>query len=258
MEHQLKPTLFQLRWAAALFDQLAEMYNIRYAFGGSFIARLKRRQARDHGYDVFELEIVVEPRLLENNFAFFNQIVVDMPQYMVGPTETGHWLIACGGGKGGSIRCYGLGSYHYPNTFLPIRNPDGILGQEAAVYRQSLGFPEPNNRNVPVLRSRLLLAQRLFAFNDGVDYSHEHQYLYDIRAFLRDSAAAREMPFSRDVARSLLRIVKITIRAGDLLGLLTTYDDLIGWRRLGLNVGDHHVARVVPVEANAPWFEGGA
>jgi hypothetical protein len=260
VEHQLKPTLYQLRWAAACFDQLAERYNFRYAFGGSFIAVMKRLQAQDHGFDVFELEIVVEPRLLENNFAFFRKVVVDLPQFMVGPTETGHWLMICGEGKGVSIRCYGLGSCHYPNSFLPMRNPDGFLGQEAAVYRLSLGFPGPNNRSVSVLRSRLLLVQRLFALNDGVDCSHELQYLYDIRAFLRDSVATREMAFPSDIRLILLPIVKRTIRTADVLGVRTTFDDLFGWRRLGLNVGDHYASLPIidPFEVNAPWIYGGA
>lgn len=236
------PSLQQLRLAATHFQQLAKYYGISYAFVGSFLASEKGFR----NFPVEELEILVDPRTVQTNYAIFSRILQSRPDHMA-YIETGHWIIIVDEARRGiSLRILPFGTSYYPTSFFSMATPNNN-GREEVVYQHNLGFPYPQNtrHQVPFLLSRLCLEQRLLRWmdhvNDPTNLTQNDSDRYDIKALLRATAADYDLPFSAGRAHELLPIVKRWIDHADDQGIETTWYDLNAWRRLGLNLGDQWV-----------------
>ena len=107
---------------------------------------------------------------------------------------------------------------------------------------------ERNERNLPVLRPRHLLAQKLRIFRTVHGNKEKSQAVRDIKRILVAAAAFpegfAEGPFSPAEAFELLRIIEPMLEFGHSRAIDTTSVELERWRKLGVNLNNSHL----PVE----------
>src|SRR5215471_1523026 len=112
-EHIPCPTFEDLMRAANIWDWIARVTNLHYAFAGSFAATLMGATMQVH-----DIEIVLEPTATRNNFEWLTRILnhpIISP--LVGVTDTNHNIVIIRENKGIAFQCSTLGTNGYPNYF---------------------------------------------------------------------------------------------------------------------------------------------
>jgi hypothetical protein len=249
-EQIVVPALYQLLWAAKRWDQIAEKEGLKYAFVGRFVARLVSKS----DFLVQELEILLEPRVLENNGALLRRIFDEYIEYfgVDGPSPAHHLiLVDQPRRKGIAIRATCLGTDGYPYTLEPMLfHPLGLPpGPEPTTHRINLTTVDPSfSGTIPVLRAHLILQQRLLHFDfNAADQSQSIRELPEIESLLRHVALApgTSMPqFRLELRPDLSAKVRAWIYFADGLFVKTGPADVATWRRLGLDITDDYISRV--------------
>ena len=251
-EHIPCPTFDDLRRAADIWDWIARVANLHYAFAGSFAAALRGATMQIH-----DIEVVLEPTATRNNFEWLTRIL-NHPRIkpLVGVTETNHHIVIIGENKGVAFQCSTLGTNGYPGAFI---YPSGssfhlaqYYGQEPTI--QFLQIAYPSGRIVPVLRSRFLIAQRLYRFNPlAVEYEERRNIrdIFEIKTLLPFATSLGEYQFDRcAVARLQHRVIEwIAYAERNFIG--TTQDEINAWNALGFALTREHVSRQFRRERNA-------
>ena len=258
------PTYDELRVAAYGWNMVAGD-RLQFAFGGTFTARL-----RNGNVDARNVEIIIQPDGLKETTKIKN----DNPQYL-GVTEHNDHIIVVRSDEtysfGVSIQCFELGTEGYPYKFIPPHeSPLRALehGNLEPTYDQiSLGLPE-EEFSVPILRSSYLLHQRLFRFHRA-GFTRTTLYrlvclftasekrllirdIFDIRVFLHCAAFDQCEPFPNEIVPDITRIVRRWQVFADDNFIETTYDDILAWRRLGLQLSWSDVSWGQLVRVPAP------
>ena len=246
-EHIRDPWYNELLCAANIWDQIAYMEKLQYAFIGSFAARLN-----GDDFPVYELEILVDPSALADNSKRLTDIMDAYFELLTITSSNRHILVIGdkeGIGLGIAMRFFQTGSPEYPEEFVPpresyFRNADHE-GQTCTYRGQALPYQYPHNRFVPVLRFHLLLRQRLLRFDpESADENIRLQSLrdvYEIRTFLRCAVRERDPPFSVEDVNKLLPIVKSWIRYTRIIGLPTSREEIGWWWRLQIPLTDQDI-----------------
>lgn len=225
--HIPQPTTLELMSGVHIWDQIAGLANINYAFGSSVAAILN-----GGAHQVYELEIVVEPsatpRVLTN-------VMYRFPEYLV-ITETGHNIVVTGRNRGIAMNFVRLGEKGYPYNFiLPYDSPDRPFEHrdwEPTIRFKHLACFQPERR-VPVFMTGLLLFLSLTEFYDTRVENRRAGLINDIRVFLY-SFCELDKPFPEDQAANIQPIVKYFIRYAEGQGVFTTIDDVWQWWKWGI------------------------
>ena len=259
LEYQqiLAPTFEQFRYAVNLWDQIAALSSLKYAFVGRVVAILKGRHCQIDG-----MEILVEPSAMKNNAAMLTQIANKFAKYFA-ITPTNHHIIVIDGNKGVALEFLTTGIDGYPNFIPPYDSPLYMtphLGLQPTFRFLSLGYPN-DDRRVPLVLGRELLGQRLSRFNptttDRYQKGRNYTDIQDIKLFLAYTASDLDEPYApSDVAR-FLPIVRKWILYAESFGVLTSREEVNEWRRLGLPLIEADISdglRLTPVNPAPALF----
>ena len=219
------------------------MGKIRYAFGGSFAALIRNGlvAARD-------IEIIVEQGSLQQT----SQVMSDTPE-LFGITQHNDQVIVIREDEifsyGVSIQRFELGTEGYPDDLVPpydLRS-DNQVNLEPTYYQQGLGFL--NDINVPVLRARCMLLQRLSCFERSLyapigrsDQKHLKRDILDIRVFLHIAAVDQDEPFPARMRVAITQVVRSWMLFAEDNFVHSTVDDVNAWMRLGVGLNIYDVS----------------
>ena len=201
-EHIPFPTFEELRRAAHVWDQLAELHRLPYALVGSIVARLRGESlGHEFQYQIHTMEILVQPEALANNAAILTALKDQHPEWLgITPTNR-HIVVICQNtGKGIALQFIPLGSVGYPNQFIPPYDSPfrtaAHLYLEPTYRHHCLGYLI-NERTVTCVPSKILLKQRLLYFNaSGTGLERRTQRdKNDIKAFIKLTAQDQDQRF---------------------------------------------------------------
>lgn len=244
LEHIPCPTVNDLIMAADIWDWIARVANLHYAFAGSFAAALWGATMQIH-----DIEIVLEPTATRNNFEWLQKIL-NHPRIspLVGVTETNHHIVIIRENKGIAFQCSTLGTNGYPGAFIyppgSSFHPAQYYGYEPTIQFFQIAYP--SRRIVPVLRSRFLIEQRLYRFNPlatGYDERRNIRDIFEIKTLLHSATRQGEYQFDRcAIARLQHRVIEwIAYAECNFIG--TTEDEINAWNALGFSLTRENVSR---------------
>jgi hypothetical protein len=233
-EHIPEPTFEDLRHAAYLFDQIAEYSSIEYVFGGRIGAVLGGKTCQIHG-----IEIVLTPSAMANNEARLTAMANARSEYFA-VTPLNYFIIVIKDNKGVALQFHTKGMHGYPD-FIPPYHESRLRTAEhrhlqPTFQLHSLGYSD--DRQVPLLLSRVLLEQRISRFDpyttnpDHIDQNQRD--IEDIILYLTCTASDLDEEFTPHDSARLLPIVRTWIQYAELYSVLTSRDMVNEWRRLGL------------------------
>ena len=237
--------------AAYIWDWIARLANLRYAFAGSFAAILK-----DATMQVHDIEIVLEPEVTRNNFERLTRIL-NFPgiKPYVKVTKSNHNMVIIRENEGVAFQFATLGTDGYPNMFIyPFDShfPRAQhYGYEANIQYCYLKYPI--GWIVPVLRSRQLIEQRLYRFdpqdNENVKRRNIRD-IYEIKTLLRSARIQREYQFHSSVTALFQHRVIEWIAYAERNFIGTTEDEINAWNALGLSLTRENISKQFRRERN--------
>jgi hypothetical protein len=243
------PSTGQLRKAAGIWHQLANASKLKYAFVGSIAAILNGEvYAVDHMEilivaDRFcpqveqsvETDLVLDPA--ETKVVDTKLIPVGLQAGGVGYTSKGECVLLIDGHRGIALKFIPTGRFgHQDELVFPSHSIETEPFDRKPNVRL-LRIDVNSEQVVPVLRSHMLLVQRLVRFNpDSEDHEERIQNerdATDIRAFLKISAADLTERWSDELAQRMLPLVTKWIPYARARLVPTDDED---WRRLGVSL----------------------
>jgi hypothetical protein len=268
--HIAKPIFKQVLSAALIWDEIAESEGLEYAFVGSFAARFNAN--RNEEFQIYEIEILVEPAVLANYCETLTEIMRRNPNRMtITASDRGanrHIIVIDedGAPQGIALQFFATDTLEFPDPLVAPREsqfhaPESI--QLKPTYRYQL---VNNYRPLPILRFHFLLYQRLTRFDvnstDRDICARNCRDIDDIKVFLRCTFMKTEYddcPFPPAVANSLLNTVRAWVRFADNCDYKTTEKELQMWRNLHivLTRADLGVQRYLYAAVNSSAPEDG-
>lgn len=245
--HEERPVLHDVQVAAYNWDHFAKYNGLEYALVGSFGARLQSRIT----FQLYDLEILLRPSVLASNKKRLRELRRNWPgnQRLQIATDNGitRDIIIIRENVGIALVFIEAGTDGYPDLcFPPASNSRSHYTHAGQTYSYlDLGY---QGIQVPVLRSDLLLQQRLSRFEanstDTEGYFRALHASDDIQALLYITARV-SAPFSADVAGNLVSKVRNWIKFMEETFCDITQEQWDSLARLGL------------ITANDPGYTSG-
>jgi len=150
--------------------------------------------------------------------------------------------------RGVALRFVRAGCYDYPNQLIGPdieRGQNGFTPLEHTFCRIRVFDLNNDARDLPVLRGRMLLAQKILSFSNLDTMEMRMNNAWEIKHLLVVAANFREGsidgPFSQEESVRLLPLIEAILDFSHNKAIRTTADELDKWRLLGINLGIQHL-----------------
>jgi hypothetical protein len=241
------PTKQELTMAACImFAFMEKEIEGPYAFiGGAAIALLDQPPRKTE-----RLEILVDYDLnaIENSISsslyseYLAKVPVEQsPIVLIYKQETENHH------RGVALRFVRAGCHDYPNHLIGPEiehGQNGFTSLEHTFCRIRVLDSNNDARDLPVLRGRMLLAQKILSFSN-LDAAEMMDNVWEIKQLLVVAANFREGsidgPFSQEETVRLLPLIEAILEFSHSKAIKTTADELDKWRLLGINLGSQHL-----------------
>jgi hypothetical protein len=240
------PTRFELVMAAYLWDELARVYTIEYAFVGAIAARLWEK-AEDPA--LLEMEILVSPETYATTLEHQLRLALQQPQNQtILKTLDGTNQFAIVVDRASRViplTFIACGEDFYPRQLIPP------MGQFRRVWHGNLpanvdflvladNLGEAYRRFVPHVFFQHLLSQRLYRFEPAADdqetQKRNRRDIHDIGILLRATSTQQAQPFERRRALTLGPLIQQWVQyaldnfitRADMMTMIQEFNRLLG------------------------------
>jgi hypothetical protein len=167
-------------------------------------------------------------------------------------TPTQGRVIVLGEGEGVGLVLVNLGSEGFPERLIA---PHGQISSDAllqptpepTIFFHSL--PDSGPQAIPVLRPRLLLEQRIRAFDSTLSEAVKEQFIMEIKAFA-GRASYMDDRFTVGTVERILPHVREILRYAEMIFIATTLDEVNEWRELGVPLTEEDVSKYLRMQGS--------
>jgi len=231
----------QLEQGAYNWDCIARASGISYCFVGFFGGLV---DAPVDSFSGFELEILLEPTILATNARILKELF-ETHENDIGTTSEDHDLVRIDTRNNPRLGVVARTFVPTDDTFQDIGPwlPPGTISEQQPTY-QFIKLRGSHSKYVPVLRSDLLIRQRLREFErDLMDENVDKQRglknnIPAIRQFLRRAGSSNPLPPG---LHDMSDIVKRWVKFASETGAVMSFEERGWWARLGVEITDEDI-----------------